>query len=206
MGNTYISDRDRAAAIRFADELNKYPVEVAVGVGLIIQNIYKGCSWSFVTENNEEFKNTLEEIKRNKSMSVFKIRGGYLLNMSMDYLLDILSKVATGYINQRDLQNASVHRQKALADLEKFIRKGGTGKIGIYNLNDTNSITVKGIRYPAFCVTLNDLLAICVRTGCKIKLGSKARTPGQVANHMKGVIEGLELAPSANALFIEITR
>lgn len=195
-----------AAAIRFANELQKYPPEVAVGVGIIIPNLVNGCSWGFVNESNTEYVKCIDAIKSNPNMSSFKVKGGYLVNMNMDYLLNILNRVASGYVRQRDLQIASQHRQKALLDLRKFLRKGGTGKIGIYNLNDSPRITVKGVSYPSFCVTLQDLLAICVESGYGLKLGSAVRTPGQVASHIVDVVERLEVAPSGNALFIEIQK
>lgn len=199
-----VSSEVSAAAVKFATELQKYPVEVAVGVGIVIPNLVNGCSWGFITDENSEFVKVLDNIKRNPNMSVFKIKGGYLLNINMDYLLSILSKVAGGYVTNEDLRIASEHRQKALLDLDKFMKKGGSGKIGIYNLNDSPRITVKGISFPAFCVTMPDLLALCTRNGYGLKLGSSVRTPNVVAEHMVQVVEKLEIAPSKNALFIEI--
>lgn len=194
------------AAVKFAEELNKYPVEVAVGVGVVIPNLVNGCSWGFVTDTNSEYARILDNIRANPNMASFNIRGGYLYSINMDYLLSILSKVAGGFVTNKDLQIASEHRQKALEDLEKFMKKGGSGKIGIYNLNDSPRITVKGVSYPAFCVTLQDLLALCVRNGYGLKLGNQVRTPGSVSQHAVQVVEKLEIAPSGNALFIEIAK
>lgn len=201
----YGSQMDLAAA-RFADSLQKYPIEVAVGVGIVLPHLVNGCSWGFVTETNTEYVKILEDIQKNSNMSSYKVNGGYLFNMNMDYLLGILRQVAGGLVTAKDLEIASQHRQKALADLEKFLQKGGLGKIGIYNLNDSPRITVKGQSYPAFCVTLMDLLAICTRNGYGLKLGGKVRTPNEVAQHAIQVVEKLEIAPSANALFIEVAK
>lgn len=206
MNEKVINQSAQAAAIRFATELQKYPPEVAVGVGIVIPNLVNGCSWGFVNDSNEEFKKCLSAIDSNPNMSSFKIKGGYLVNINMDYLLPLLSRITSGYVTQRDLQIAGEHRKKALVDLEKFMKKGGTGRIGIYNLNDSPRITVKGISYPAFCVTMPDLLTMCVRNGYGLKLGGVVRTPGQVANHINQVIPKLEIAPSGNALFIEIAK
>ncbi|MGV3076351.1 hypothetical protein ACEE21_14805, partial [Clostridium baratii] len=63
-----------------------------------------------------------------------------------------------------------------------------------------------GISYPAFCVTMPDLLALCVRNGYGLRLGGNMRTPNQVANHIDQVIPRLEIAPSGNALFVEIAK
>lgn len=206
MNGQNVDGAAKAASIKFANELQKYPPEVAVGVGVIIPNLVNGCSWGFVNDSNTEYKKCIEAIKANPNMSSFKVRGGYLVNMNMDYLLSILNRVASGYVRQKDLQIASQHRQKALLDLRKFLRKGGQGKIGIYNLNDSPRITVKGISYPSFCVTVQDLLAICVETGYGLNLGGTLRSPGQVASHILEVVERLEVAPSGNALFIEVQK
>ena len=199
-------DRAAEAAARFADELQKYPLEIAVGVGVVIPNLVNGCSWGFVPDSNEEYKKCLDAIQSNQYMSSCKIKGGYLVNMNMDYLLQLLSKIASGCINQRDLQIASEHRRKALVDLEKFMKKGGSGNIGIYNLNDTPRITVQGVSFPSFCVTMPDLLTLCVRNGYGLKLGGVVRTPNQVASHIGQVISKLEIAPSGKALFVEISK
>lgn len=206
MDGKNINQAVEAAAIRFANALQSYPAEVAVGVGIVIPNLVNGCSWGFVNDSNAEFKKCLNAIHSNPNMFAFKIKNGYLLNMNMDYLVSILSKVASGYVTDRDLQIAIRHRQKALSDLEKFFKKGGSGKIGIFNLNDSPRITVKGVSYPAFCVTLPDLLAMCVRNGYGLKLGAKVRTPGEVSNKLLQVVERLEIAPSGNALFVEVCR
>lgn len=199
-------DEVSAAAVKFATELQKYPVEVAVGVGVVLPNLVNGCSWGFVTGTNTEFVKVLDNIKRNPAMGYFKIKGGYLLNIDMGYLLNILSKIAGGYVTNEDLRIASEHRQKALADLEKFFKRGGSGKIGIYNLNDSPRITVKGEGYPAFCVTMQDLLVMCIRNGYGLRLGNAVRQPKQVADHMIQVVEKLEIAPSGNALFIDVEK
>ena len=195
-----------AAAVKFVQELQKYPIEVGVGIGVIIPNLVNGCSWGFVGDDNKVFLNYIEAVNNNPNMACFKIKGGYLVTMNMDYLLSILSKIAGGYVTNKDLQIASKHRQKALVDLEKFMTKGGQGRIGIYNLNDSPRITVQGVSYPAFCVTMADLLAICVRNGYGLKLGNAVRTPGQVSKHVIQVVERLNIAPSGNALFIDIVK
>ena len=205
------------AAVRFATELQKYPVEVAVGVGIVIPNLVNGCSWGFVTDTNEEYKRIQENIENNPNMSSFKIKNGYLFTINMDYLLCILSKVAGGFVTQKDLQIASEHRQESLVKIDKFLRKNGASMrkgeavtIGIYNLNDSPRITISGKSYSAFCITLVDLLALCVRTGYNIRVNDKGKfrvlTPGQASNNVLKVVETLEVAPSGNALLIDLVK
>ena len=201
-----INSSDMDAAKRFAIALSNYPSEVSFGVCSVIPNLPNGCSWTFIKEGDVSHEKLIKSINNNKKMESIKIRGAYLYCIDMDHLLNILSKVGQGYITDGVLKMASEHRQKALASLEKFMRSGKVGKIGIYNLNDTNNVVVNGIRYPAFCVTIQDLLALCVRNGYCLKLGQVKRTPKQVYERLADVVGRLEVAPSNNALFIEITK
>lgn len=116
MNRKVTSQSAQTAAIKFATELQKYPIEVAVGVGIVIPNLVNGCSWGFVNESNEEFKKCLDAINSNPNMSSAKIKGGYLVNINMNYLLPLLSKITSGFVTDRDLQIASEHRRKALLD------------------------------------------------------------------------------------------
>lgn len=193
-------------SLKFASMLQAYPLEIQVGIGIILPNLINGCSWGFVNNTNDEFLKCLPAINNNPNISAMKVRGGYLVNINMDYLLNILGKTAGGYITKSELEIASRHRQAALVDLEKYMAKGGTGVIGIYNLNDSSRVVVDGKSYRAFCVTLPDLLAICVRNRYGLFLDGKVRTPGQVSRHIYQVVERLAVAPSNNALLVSIVK
>lgn len=203
------------AAMEFAQALQKYPVEVAVGVGLVIPNLVNGCSWGFITDKNDEYNKIIKNIQENPNMASFKIKGGYLYSIKMDYLLNILGKVAGGYVTKKDLEIASQHRQDSLLKADKYLkkvkgtmRKGSTVKVGIYNLNDSPRITVAGETYSSFCITLADLLAFCVRQGYNIKVkdgdNTLILTPNQASNNMVKLVSTLEVAPSGNSLLIDL--
>lgn len=204
-----------SSAIKFGEALKEYPEEVALGVVLVLPNLANGCSWGFVNSNNEEFERVIPSIQANSYTSYYKISGGYLFSMNMDYLLSILKKTAGGFIKVEDLQIAAKHRQDALVNLEKFMKKGKSGKIGIFCLNDSPYITIDGVRHDAFCVTLVDLLTMCIRNGYKVlfdnpKLPDKVRNipiaPAVVHNNMDKFIQSLMLAPSGNALLINVVK
>lgn len=206
MSTQNYSKNEALAAQKFAESLQKYPTEVQVGVGIVLPELMNGCSWGFVPDTNDEYKRVLEDIGKNRNMSSIKVQGGFLYSIDMSYLLSVLGNVASGLYTKQDLEIASRHRMEALNALEKFLRKGETGKIGIYSLNDSPRITVKGVSYPAFCVTMQDLLSACVKNGYGLKLGNTVRTPGEVLSHAVQVVERLEIAPSKNALFIEVAK
>lgn len=195
-----------AAAIRFAKELEKYPEEIGISVGIILPNLINGCSWGFVKDDNRDFVRCLNKIAKNPELSCAKVKGGYLVIMNLNYLLDVLNKTAKGLVKNRDLELASKHRKEALSKLEKWMQKGKEGKIGIYCLNDSPYITVDGVTYNAFCVTLVDLLSICVRNNYKLKLKGAPRSVDAVYKRINRVIGDLEVAPSGNALFVEVCK
>ena len=217
-GITMNQNNMNAEAVKFASRLQeKYPVEVAVGVGIILPNLVNGCSWGFVPETNTEYVKILDAINKNKKMSSFRIANGYLFTMQMDYLLQVLSSVAGGLVTVQDLNIASDHRQESLVKTERYLRKrslalakGEAEKIGIYNLNDSPRITVDGDTYAAFCITLVDLLAFCVRNGYNILVSNKGHkkilTPGQASNNIVKIIENCSMSPSGNALLINIVK
>lgn len=197
----------------FADRLSNYPVEEQICVGLIGSNVLNGCSWAFTGKNPDLIRNT-ERFHESKTCSISKVaqgnkrEEGYLVMMSMDRLISILNKEAQGLIDSRDLQRASENRQKAIIEFDKLLKKGRNGKpyrgkIGIYCVNDTHSITVKGDVYPAYAITFQEMITICNRNNYGFNLGG-IRRASEVAKVAGKVIEKLEVAPSKNALLIEI--
>ena len=206
MKSEFTNDPNVKAAFQFAKALESYPEEVGMAVGTIIENFVNGCSWAFIPDSNREYLTYSEMVEKNPEMTSVKVRGGYLLTMNMDYLIQVLRRTAGNYVTPKDLELASAHRQEALVKLDKYMKNKNQGVIGIYCLNDSPSITIDGIRYPALCVTLNDLLALCVRNGYYLKLGGHRRTPKEVAAHSREVISRLSLPPSRNALMIELCK
>ncbi len=198
-----VDEKLQRDAFKFAEALKRYPTSTQIGIGVVLPNIVNGCSWGFVG-NNPEFEKNRKEIDENPNMGYYKIKNGYLVYMNFDYLIGILKQVLGGYFTREDLDLAVEHRKKALADIQKFMMKGGMGLIGVYNLNDSPKITIKGNSYPSFCVTLPDLLACCIKYSYGFKLGNQVRTPNQVSAHLGSVIGNLEVAPSGNALLIKL--
>lgn len=200
------------AGKRFDEAMKKYSPDIYTGIGIVMTNIPNGCSWGFISGANREFEKSLH-IFENSDKVVVKALGqdskgvgkGWLVNIPMDLTLKILDAEAKGLISSEDLENAKKHRQDAILSLDKFMKKGKEGRIGIFSTNDTKNITVNGKTYPAFTVTLDDLLALCVRNNYKLNLGAP-RTPAEVNNVKDAVLSKLMLAPSGNALLIDICK
>lgn len=201
------------ASREFADRLSNYPVEEQICVGLIGSNVLNGCSWAFTGRNPDLVRN-IQKFNESKTCSISKVaqgnkrEEGYLVMMSMDRLISILNKEAHGLINTNDLQMASENRQNAIIGFDKLLKNGKNGKkyrgkVGIYCVNDTHSITVKGEVFPAYAITFQEMIAICNRNGYGFNLGGP-RSASDVAKVANRVIEKLEVAPSKNALLVDI--
>lgn len=197
------SQVDRAAEA-FANRMLTYPIEEQIGVGLIAKNVINGCSWEF-TRNNIDIKKHIADFDKSEVCSVFPVKNGHLVSMPLTYIVGVLNKEAKGLFDQRDLQMAQRHRQEALILLDKKMKEGYTGKIGIYCTNDSTSITIDGTRYPAYAVTLPELLTVCIRNNYGLMLGGY-RKPTEVSAKAAMVIKNLDIAPSGNALMIDIVK
>ena len=208
-----IDERSNAAAEAFADRLNRYPIEEQISVGVISANVLNGCSWSFVAENSD-IRNNLEAFKNSKTCSAQKVcfdertrKYGYLISMRLDYLLGILQRDAPGLIEVKDLQRASAHHQEARVKMSKLLSdrsKPYRGRIGILCTNDSPTITVQGKTYPAFSVTLKEALQLCVTNGYGIQVQERIYDPNTVYSKANSFLENSIVAPSRNAIFINI--
>lgn len=191
-------DRDmEAAGQRFAQEMMKrYSQAECEVMGYIMPNLLNGCSWAFLSD--EEAKNSYSLIKQDSNAELYKVSNGGILLGNFEKLVTMLTSVA-GYIyTQEDLDRAVMYRNKAVADLQKYLQKKGPGVIGIYNLNDTPNITVKGTTYKAFNVDLETLLSACNM------LGMQNFVQSIVSQNKAQVFANLQIAPSGNAMLIDV--
>lgn len=198
------------AAKAFADALSKRPIEEQIAVNLITKNVLNGCSWEFI-RNNPDIGRNMEAFKNSKTVSIQEVTYdaqrktfGWLVYMRMDKLLEILDAKNSGPLVEEDAQIAQKHRHEAGELLIHKIQKGFSGRMGIFCTNDSPTITVSGKTYPAFALTLKEVCGICSKMGYGIVVGKEPRDPKQVLEREDAVIKSLTVAPSSNALFIEI--
>lgn len=210
MGNMNNDMRTQAAAQRFAENLSKYPIEEQIAVGAISKNVLNGCSWEFIRKS-KDFLETRDRFKQNPNVSLQEVvydhhKGvsGFLVCMHMKYLCNLLAKEAPGLIRPEDLQRANKHRQDAILSLYNKMKTGYKGRIGIYCTNDSQSITIQGKTFPAYAVTLLEMLQVADNAGYGVLVNGSVRAPRDVASHEDAVLKALEVAPSGNALFINI--
>ena len=210
-----VGGREIDAAKRFEQALAQYPSEVQMAVGLISKNVLNGCSWElcrYTPDIRREYENfrqskicSIQEVTYNHKSSQSEAHPqGYLIYMQMGKLLDILVDKNGGPLRLADVQIANKHRQEAIEALTKRLVSGYKGKIGIFCTNDSQTITINGKALPAYAVTLHELCTICQETGYGIVISGEPRDPQQVIQREDAVIKSLVVAPSSNALLLDV--
>lgn len=208
--NVPVDEATRRMAKKFEEAMLKHPVEEQIAVGVISKNVLNGCSWEFVRPN-PEIRRNLDAFAKNPNCSVQKVTYnhekkiyGYLIYMKMPYLCSLLSPGNNGPLNDTDIAIAQKHREEAKTSLMKKLKSKYKGKIGIFCTNDSQNITISGKTYSAYAVTLKELCVICKNMGYGIVVAKKVRNPDEVLAREDGVIERSTIAPSSNALLIEV--
>jgi hypothetical protein len=200
-----------AAAEQFARNMSKYPVEEQIAINSISANALNGCSWEFVRRDVDIMKN-MDAFKNSKNVSLYEVtyshdRGirGYLVCMDFSYMLNIFMKEAPGLFEAKELERIRELHTKALQKLGKLLAgKVFRGRIGIYCTNDGTTITKDGVTYPAFPVSLLELLQVCKQCGYGVVVDNISRNPDEVWKRAPAFLKASTVAPSSNALFIDI--
>lgn len=207
----------RKAGEIFSKRMQKDPREIRIAVGLTMTNVIsKGCPWATVPASNVEFMNALDDINKSQHVNAYKIGGSqkgkgkedmYLMLVSQKLVVDIVNKEAGAMIyDQKDFIHAIKKRDSALAELKEFLEKGKVGTIGIFNTNEGHNIIADGVNYPAFAVTLIDLLSYGAVYGYSLMVKGHKISMKTAASKIEGLYENLQVAPNGHALMISITR
>ena len=209
-------------ATAFANHMMKYPVANLVMPGTL-ENLMSGCPWGFFSGSaaNRDFVRGLEDIKNSKYFQVYELRQGvgkyrekeYLVISDMKYMTGILSEVywyprgqKERLYTEEDLKRALNKRQENIRSFAEFLKVATAGYIGIYNLNKGMEIVMDAKSYPAFAITLPDAMTLCKLQGFSMVVAGKKVNPDFILQKQDIVFKNLMLAPSRNALFIQISR
>lgn len=198
------------AAIFNERTFRELPFEEYLAITAVAKNILNGCCWEFIRSNPDIDKN-IEAFRNNPKVSIQKVTynhrthaTGYLLYIQMQEACKVLDEKNGGLFTHTDISYALQHRELAKAGLLNKLKKGYKGRVGIYCTNDSQTITIDGKSFPSYAVTLKELCAICINVGYGILVGGKPRNPNDVVAREDAVIENLTVAPSSNALLLEV--
>lgn len=197
-------------ARQFEKVLANAAVEEQLAAALVAENLLYGASWAFCRAD-EIFKEYEDNFRKSENCSIQKItynletgEKAYLVYITMSRILELLGPDNGGPLTADDLAQSRKMREESGIALIDRIKSGYVGKIAIYHIGDTLSVTVNGKTFPAYAVTIKELCHFCVRMGYGIVIGGILRDPMEILKREDAVLEILLLTPSNNGLFIEI--
>lgn len=209
----------RQASIEFSQKMKSYPIDIQVVMPIVMVNTVKGCPWDIASSDDKEFMDHIDDIRRSKNASVFKIaahngkgrKDKYLVIADFNTIISVLDRNARGIVSKEDLEKAMTKRQNALKRISEYLEKGRFGAIAIFSTIASSEIIADGRRYPAFDITLTDLISLCKKYKRNFVFGQNSVTPDVLIEMaQKGqidkVYESLQVAPSENGLFITIDK
>lgn len=198
----------------FASRMESYPKEIQIAMGVTMSNIMKGCPWGIVTGENKEFMASRELFAKSNVVSAYQIKSQpglgkedkYLILTTMKTMVNILNKEGFGVFEKKELDHALKKRDDAIKGITKFLQSGKIGEIGIFSTNESKEIVINGVSYPAFAITLVDLISYCTMYNYCFLIGGKRFKPEVLMKNIDKVYQNLQPAPSGNALLIKIVR
>lgn len=201
--------RDRAN--ESAKRAKQFSPSVQYAITTALANIMNGAFWGFT--DMKSIQSHVEAIKAEPNITARKLGNACLIEVQPGFLLNAVQAIDPNAITQGDLNNIQRSMAEALMSFEKFlISKGkliakGTpfgGTVGIYCINDTESIVFKGTNYPAFRVTMGDALRLLAQYGYEISVGGNFIPAMQAVNAGNALWESANLSPTKTGIFINI--
>lgn len=198
------------AASQFEKALANAAVEEQLAAALVAENLLFGASWAFCRAD-EVFEKYEGDFRKSENCSIQKItynpetgEKACLVYITMGRILELLGPDNGGPLTADDLALSKKMREESGIALIDRLKSGYVGKIAIYYINDTMSVTVNGETFPAYTVSIKELCHFCARVGYGIVIGGIPRDPMEVLKREDAVLETLLLTPGNNGLFIEI--
>lgn len=204
------NDRQRAQVA--ASRAKQMPESVQYAIVQVLPNIVNGAFWGFTDRAGvEKHISAIQEAKGNLSARL--LENACLIEVNPQYMVSAVAQIDPQAITQADLNNMKEKMAEAEITFEKWlINKGKTkpgaspfgGTIGIYCINDVNTITYKGVNYPAFRVDMTKTLAYLGRYGYKVRVQGQWMDAASAAGSGQALWSSVKLSPTKTGLFIDI--
>lgn len=193
----------------FLNRLEKQPEEIQVLVMNLLQNARNAGNWGFLRNDRPETSEMLSQLKKLDYVDIYEIKGGHIFRLPLEKLFTILGEVAPEIYSNKEKELALEFRQRSLHQFKLFLESGvRSAKIGIYGLNDSPNISIKGKFYKSFNFELQMALLLMKEYGYDIKIGGRI-LPVETAlleGRFPIVLKHLELAPSKKGLMMDIVK
>ena len=197
-----------ARARESAKKAQKLPASVQYAIVQVLPNILNGAFWGFT--DMASIKTHYDVLAQDKNITPRKLGDNTcLLEVNPAYIIKAIQMVDNQAVTEADLNNMQKSMAEAKIDFEKFLIKMGKkgnfgGAIGIYCTNDTTTIRNKGNAYPAFRLSMGDVLSRLATYGYTIQVGGNFITPQQAMQSGQALWDSVVLSPTKTGLFINI--
>ena len=186
---------------------------IQYAIALILPNILNGAFWGFtdakgIQEHVEAIKNS------NGNVIARKLGNACLVETNPNFLVSAVQMIDSNAIKKKDLEVMQSERIKAQVAFEKFliakgksVEKVGTlfsGSVGIYCVNNVETMTYKGTSYPAFRVDISTALMLLNKYGYTVMVNGNYVDATTAYNSGKALWESMILSPTKTGIFISI--
>lgn len=201
-----------------------------IGLTLCSQSYLVGGNWGYLNREHTDYERLLSMLKEEKSViKLLPVSNGVIVIGNLLVLKDLITEVEpeliTAEVQKAHQGRKAVEKHKCLKFFEAIVK--GTAKygnsyngfteynIGIYSSNDTSKIRLNGIDYPAYKLTVQEMIE-CLKqlnrfkkTYVKTEIGG---TQGFISipeilkeqNGVSAIINGLELSPTGTGVFLTL--
>lgn len=188
-----------------------------------------GGTWGFIHDTDETYREKLEIMKAEKgSATGYQLSNGLLVSVKPDFIVNNVNKILPGAIDSNFTNRVESRRQSEIKRFSQFtdkvIKEGkhlvdkGTHYeliLGVFSYNNTHKMRVNGKDYPAFNLTLKEVLPLASKLskqndGVLVRAvrhdGTKSYVSlNSVLSHQQGhlaVLKAMSIAQSGHGLFV----
>lgn len=181
-------------------------------VASILPNLPLGCSWGFFTTRQAKTLglDTIKSVPDGVHLIPLANNSGYVVLVDFNDLMDRIQKVAPLF-NPGFIQGVINSYQSTVTSaaklLDRAIKKGETTvRMGVLSTNESNTLTIDGVTFPAYRLDLGTILSLAIERGFNIYYQGQLVSAQEAYQNQYALLPGLTLAPSGHALLLTLSR
>lgn len=191
-----------------------------------------GGTWGFIRRDDELYRDKLAVMREERGNAMgLQLANGVLIIVKPDFLIANVNKLLPNTIDESFIRDITSRKEKELLRFKNFAKGVREGKeqhvtqhrdykeitIGIYSYNSSRLMRVNGIDYPAFNLTLQEVLNVALELdNNRDNVYVKAEKPdglkvfGQVfdlasnSKGLKGIFKAMSIAQSNHGVFLTL--
>jgi len=209
--------------------MNNYSEGSKIGLTLCSQSYLVGGNWGYLSNEHTDYEKLVSLLQEDKSViKLLYTSNGVVVIANPTVLNEVIATVEPALVNP-EVQKAHASREgleqhKCLKFFEEIV-KGSSSKygrayngfteynVGIYSSNDTAKIRLNGIEYPAYKLTIQEMLECLKQLNRFKQVYLKVEMSGMQefvsltdllkdAGSLVSIIKALELSPTGTGVFV----